>query len=66
MKTPGFPVLGGPYWARLPKVNDLDNDFLVSRADPMLRSHPDYAGTLARMEVREFATPLLTCTVSLV
>ena len=45
-------------------MNDLDA-FLSSYADSMLHGHPDYAGPLARMGLREFVTPLLICKLSL-
>lgn len=36
VKASGFPVLWGLCWARQPKFNDLDDDFLLSYTDPML------------------------------
>lgn len=58
VKDSGYPVLGGPFWARLPKMNDLADDFLWPYADPVLHGNSDWAVPLARMDLRAFAAPV--------
>lgn len=55
VKASGYPVLGGPFWARLPKINDLADGFLWPYADPVLHGNSDWAVPLARMDLRAFA-----------